>query len=661
MEALFLNIVNMSLTANWLVLAVLLLRLVFQQAPKWISCALWGLVALRLVCPVSIESVLSVVPSSQPLPQEIIYTANPEIHSGISYVDNVVNPMLAESMTPAVGASANPTQIWSFIFSQVWLLGLAVMLLYALTSYLLLKRRMATATILRDNIKQSEFVQSPFVLGFFRPMIYIPYSMEQADMDHVIAHEQAHIRRHDHWWKPIGFLLLSIHWFNPVLWVAYVLLCRDIEAACDEKVIREMERDDRRAYSTALLNCSIHRRRIAACPLAFGEVGVKERVKRVMNYKRPAFWMVFAAVAATVAVAVCFLTDPPKKEGTFDDSAAHVIWNRAEDCDPAQLLALLCQQKLWNDTVEEKVAVSMTKNDTVTAEFEQVPKDAYTLDVAMARRAIVAMRVKDEQALCVEWSYTDKSGNLVERSLYRNKMLTVLALSSNSQIHLPPSSAEDVDLLIDYLNLDDKLFYNIASEDEDQTRHSSKSEIIPLTDEEIEQVNTAFDHYVYDKNGRAVGVKSISCFFTSYYDDVRALNFEEFMRYFPGEGNTASKQEFEALRAVEGWPFAAVATLEQMVVPVHKYPVEKIEQVLNHYAGIGLKDLKTTDVAYLEEFGAFYNYTSDAGSGRFVCTRGEKEGNIVRLYEESDLGTDMLVLRKNGTTYHIVSHQNIGT
>lgn len=311
MEAVWLKLVNLSISAGWLVLAVVVLRLVFRKAPRWIFCVLWALVALRLVCPVSIESALSLIPSAQTLPPEILDTATPQIHSGINAVNSAVNPMLGQSMTPVPGASVNPTQVWSFLLSCIWVAGMAVMALYALVSYGRIKGRVATATLLRDNIRQSEFVDSPFVLGIFRPVIYLPYQVEPEDLEYVIAHEQAHIRRKDHWWKPLGFLLLCVYWFNPLLWVAYVLLCRDIEGACDEKVIREMGLEDRRGYSTALLNCSVRRRSIAACPLAFGEVGVKERVKSVMHYKRPAFWLVAAALVACGAAAVCFLTDPP--------------------------------------------------------------------------------------------------------------------------------------------------------------------------------------------------------------------------------------------------------------------------------------------------------------------------------------------------------------
>ena len=314
MEALFLKLVNMSITASWLVLAIIVVRLIFKKAPKWILCLLWGLVAVRLICPFSIESAMSLIPSAEPLPQEIIYTAEPQIHSGVTVIDNAVNPVLESSMTPAELTSANPTQIWSFILSQVWILGMVLMFAYTLVSYLLLKRKVATAIPLVKGIKQSEYVDSPFVLGIIRPVIYLPFSMEEGDMAYVIAHEKAHIRRRDHWWKPFGFLLLSIYWFNPVLWMAYILLCRDIETACDEKVIKDMKLDDRRAYSTALLNCSIHRRSIAACPLAFGEMGVKARVKSVMNYKKPAFWVILIALIVSVVVAVCFMTNPEKDE-----------------------------------------------------------------------------------------------------------------------------------------------------------------------------------------------------------------------------------------------------------------------------------------------------------------------------------------------------------
>lgn len=317
MEELFLSVVNLSLTAGWLVLAVLVLRLLLRRAPKWSFCLLWALVALRLVCPFSFESALSLVPSAQPLPQDILYTAAPEIQSGIPAVNSAVNPVLQDILAPSPTASANPTQSWSFLLSRIWLAGAAFLLLYALVSTLLLKRRLSTATLLDGNVKQSERVTSPFVLGLFRPVIYLPYRIPEGDLDYVLAHERAHIRRLDHWWKLLGFVLLAVYWFHPLMWVAYVLFCRDMEGACDEKVIRDLSKDERRGYSTALLNCSIRRRPVAPCPLAFGEAGVKSRVKAVMGYKKPAFWLVLIALAACIIAALCFLTSP--KEPTVYD------------------------------------------------------------------------------------------------------------------------------------------------------------------------------------------------------------------------------------------------------------------------------------------------------------------------------------------------------
>ena len=313
MESIFLKLVNMSITAGWLVLAVITVRFLFPKTPKWILCLLWGMVAFRLVCPFTVESVFSLIPSAEPLPQEIIYTAHPEIRSGVPVIDAVVNPVLESTMEPAELTSANPTQIWSFILSQVWILGMVLMLLYTLVSYLILKRKVAESIPLRKNIKRCEFIDSPFVLGVFFPVIYLPASLQKQDWEYVIAHEEAHIQRRDHWWKPFGFLLLSVYWFNPLMWIAYILLCRDIEAACDEKVIRNMDREALRRYSTALLKASVHRPVIAACPLAFGEVGIKERIRHVMNYKKPSFWMILLSVTLILALTVTLLTDPQQE------------------------------------------------------------------------------------------------------------------------------------------------------------------------------------------------------------------------------------------------------------------------------------------------------------------------------------------------------------
>ena len=317
MNELFLKIINMSISASWLVLAVLILRFVLKKAPKWINVLLWGIVAIRLICPFSFESTLSLIPSAETIPLNIGMDSTPTINSGISAINNAVNPIISQSNTPMAGASVNLLQITIGIYEYIWIFGMIALALYTAISYWRLRRKVDTAVRYKDNIFQSENVSFPFVLGIIKPRIYLPFKMNGQYLEYVVAHEQAHICRKDHWWKPLGFLLLMIHWFNPLMWLAYVLLCRDIELACDEKVIKELGNEQRGDYTQALVACSVNRRMIAACPLAFGEVSVKERVKSVMNYKKPAFWVIIISVIVCVGVAVCFLTNPKQDSYTL--------------------------------------------------------------------------------------------------------------------------------------------------------------------------------------------------------------------------------------------------------------------------------------------------------------------------------------------------------
>ena len=317
MNELFLKIINMSISASWLVLAVLILRFVLKKAPKWINVLLWGIVAIRLIFPFSFESTLSLIPSAETIPLNIGMDTTPTINSGISAINNAVNPIISQSNTPMAGASVNLLQITIGIYEYIWIFGMIALALYTAISYWRLRRKVDTAVRYKDNIFQSENVSFPFVLGIIKPRIYLPFKMNGQYLEYVVAHEQAHICRKDHWWKPLGFLLLMIHWFNPLMWLAYVLLCRDIELACDEKVIKELGNEQRGDYTQALVACSVNRRMIAACPLAFGEVSVKERVKSVMNYKKPAFWVIIISVIVCVGVAVCFLTNPKQDSYTL--------------------------------------------------------------------------------------------------------------------------------------------------------------------------------------------------------------------------------------------------------------------------------------------------------------------------------------------------------
>ena len=327
MSGIFLKLLNLSISASWLVLVVLALRLVLKRAPKWVNVLLWGMVALRLMLPFSIESALSLIPSAETLSPEVVqFDPAPTITSGVELIDNAVNPSLSESFAAAPLASVNPLYVWTYLAGWVWLIGLGVMLLYALVSYLRLRRRVSVSLCVQENIYLCDAISSPFILGVVKPRIYLPSGLDEVQRQNVLSHERAHLARHDHWWKPLGFALLAAYWFNPVLWLAYTLLCRDIELACDERVIRTMDESAVKTYSTVLLACSMPRKAVISCPLAFGEVGVKERVRNALHYKKPAFWVVAASVAVCVVVAVCFLTNPR----TDTDAAGLVGFHREQ-------------------------------------------------------------------------------------------------------------------------------------------------------------------------------------------------------------------------------------------------------------------------------------------------------------------------------------------
>ena len=344
MSKLFLHLLNISITAGWIVLVVVLLRFVLKKAPKWTRVVLWGLVALRLLLPVSIESVTSLVPSAETVKVESVTApvlTSVNEYNGVSYFYKNVRgeQIVLQSGFPTLNSAVNPTPekaaehfdtvaVLKSVAGWVWLAGVVGMLFYALISFLRLRHRVRASVLLEKGAYVCDEISDPFILGLIVPKIYLPSGMDEQTRAYVLAHEKAHLSRFDHIWKPLGFLLLSVYWFNPLLWLAYILLCRDIELACDEKVVKELDDTGKAAYSEALVTASVSRRSIAACPLAFGETGVKSRVKSVLNYKKPAFWIILVAILACIAVAVCFLTMPKKNQpdaaelvGTWELSA----------------------------------------------------------------------------------------------------------------------------------------------------------------------------------------------------------------------------------------------------------------------------------------------------------------------------------------------------
>jgi len=331
MPDLFFEIVNLSICAGWVVLFLVLLRPVLLKAPGWIRMALWGAVVARLLVPAMPESILSLLPSGHTVTPDLMTSPSPSIDSGVPVINELVNSALTGTFTHAPGASANPLQLWGAVAAAVWIVGAAAMLGYVAVSYLRLHRQVGDAVPHSDGVFFSERIASPFLLGLRKPKIYLPYFMDDDAIPAVLAHERAHIRRKDHWWKLLGFVLLSIHWFNPLMWVAYILLCRDIEVACDEKAIRDMDKDARADYAQALLSCATGGSNVNICPVAFGEVNVKTRIMKVLNYTKPGLLVMAVAVVICAVVAVCLLTNPLSnkpgelKERTLSESEKEKI------------------------------------------------------------------------------------------------------------------------------------------------------------------------------------------------------------------------------------------------------------------------------------------------------------------------------------------------
>ena len=333
MTALFLKIVNTGISAGWVVLAVLAVRLVLRKAPKWTHVLLWGIVALRLIFPFSLESALSLIPSAQTLPDQLLAGPSFEVHSGVPPVDQRVNEYLGDRYFEGVSVPTGSGRDTMTLFAVLWIVGTLLLLAYMAVSYLRLWLRLSEAVPVEENVFRSRKIEVPFVFGFLKPGIYLPWGMDSETSAYVVRHERAHIRRGDHWWKMIGFLILAVYWFHPLLWAAYLLFCRDIELACDEKVIRELPEEQRADYSQALLDCSIGRDKGTASgiifPPSFGEQDVKKRIRHILHYRKPVFWATAGAVAGCAVLAVCFLTDPPSEESGMVPTTAdlHGIWN----------------------------------------------------------------------------------------------------------------------------------------------------------------------------------------------------------------------------------------------------------------------------------------------------------------------------------------------
>ena len=308
--SLFWQVVRLSLTAGWMILVLLALRPLLKKAPRRFSCLLWGLVAVRLALPFSFESRVSMVPQAAAAPQKIAQALNPGQMNWVSPAALAANPLPAAEAAPPAFSPAS-------LIPLAWGLGIAAMLLYAAVSYFRLSRQVRLSAPAGKRVYRCDTISTPFILGIVNPKIFLPSDLDERTAVSVLAHEQAHLRRGDHLWKPLGYVLLSIYWFNPLCWVAYFLFCRDVEQACDEAVIGRMDTQQKKDYSAALLACAAPNR-IQVCPLAFAEVGVKQRIAGVLNYRKPKFWVIALAALLCVSLTAGLLTDPVKATKTED-------------------------------------------------------------------------------------------------------------------------------------------------------------------------------------------------------------------------------------------------------------------------------------------------------------------------------------------------------
>jgi len=370
MGAVFLKVLNRSITAGWFILAVLCIRLLFRKMPKWMNCLLWGVVAIRLICPFSIESPFSILSSTEPVKSSAVVEGEvrndiPSIDSRLTIVQNTINPMLTETFAYNESDSVAPLQVVTFAAGLVWCCGMVLLIICAMGSVVKLHKLVNEAVCVRDNIYICDAVKSPFILGIFRPRIYFSSALREREMDYILAHESAHLKRKDHWWKALGYLLLCIHWFNPLCWVAYSLLCKDIELACDEKAAKNMTFHEKKEYAKVLLSCAGQKSLVMVCPLAFGEVGVKERVKSVLNYKKPTVWIMMAAAAVFVILAVCFLTNPTKGDvelqNPIDENKD--VYESANSPSTEQMPSEEMQEE--NDTIQNIMLYEQPESDKV--------------------------------------------------------------------------------------------------------------------------------------------------------------------------------------------------------------------------------------------------------------------------------------------------------
>lgn len=416
MDMIFLKLLNMSIAAGWLISAVLLLRLFLKKAPKRIVCVLWGIIAFRLICPISLKAPFSLIPSAETFdPQVVRYAQNPTVSTGVLFLNRALNPVISRTFSPVPGASANPLYIWMSAAGTVWAAGAILLLGYGVFRCLQLCVRVRERVPIRSILQNTQegisipeklwlcdAVTSPFILGLLNPRIVLPSGICLDDLRYVAAHEEAHLKRRDHWWKILGYVLLAVYCFHPLVWAAYILFCRDLELACDEQVIRSFDPDERKAYANALVSCSMRQKMVLACPLAFGETDVKKRVNNILHYKKPGFGISAASAAVCILLAACFLTDPPisvfNGSRTGNDSEFIMAFQKLHSTDSQDLTLEAGDILSAAITVDDgRMAVTICKGDEIIYENNEIISSiAFHLEIE--ENGIYTVKVTGEHA-----------------------------------------------------------------------------------------------------------------------------------------------------------------------------------------------------------------------------------------------------------------------
>ena len=638
MDVLFIRILNMNLGASYVIVAVMVLRLLLKKAPKSLTCPLWLVVMVRLLVPFSMESAVSLVPvKSQPIPQDIAYMPMPVIDSGVRFIDQAVNPVLSVAV-PA--DSTNLMQNWLHIGEIIWAAGVLLLLGGSLISLAVLLRRLCDAEYISQNIYSAAGLETAFVVGIIRPRIYLPEALKEEEREYILCHEQMHIKRKDHILRLFGFLALCVHWFNPLVWAAFLLLIRDMEMACDEAVLKKMGPDSvslKKAYSASLLSLATGRRSIGGAPLAFGEGEVRGRVKNVLNYKKPGFWIILSVLLIVAVTAVCLLTSPAGDGGQKRDG----ILGQMEGVSQGDGITLvpLKNSDMASFSEAAQYWYQGIGTDYINGNYHLYPLEADYLG-------------KEEEGYLVSYAAgNDRNTYLDLTAKKRNSMLEIGVAGQEGMkdsevtgralaaVLFPKGAFTAEQILVgaeeatDKIATEDMVKVTIGRADWSALSEASEGN---LSAETIEKLNKMFSAEIQAENN-AFSIdrnpNGLHCLIRTFFEEPKQLDFSEFMYHFP-IGATFTDDERKALPTLEGWIHPG-QTAEEIPEPVHKYKAEDIDKVLDYYLGITLDDLpeeSKNQLLYSEQYDSYYNFTSDYGPGKFTIISGNKDGDRVVLY-----------------------------